>query len=440
VGGVAGVDGVSAGGGTGLPPLAIVYDAGAVSPIEIAHAARGLCEVVLVADPVALAAQLPVLEQVGTLVPHGPGTGADTTVRRLKDLGAAGITTFTDSRLGLTADLAQALGLRFHTPEVARRLNDKLHQRTRLAAAGMPVVRFAELSGAEGTARALAAVGVPAVLKPRQGAGSRSTFPVDTAQEFDDVARRLLDAGEDQLIAEERLLGDPSVVGERWGDYVSVESVVDDERITHVGITGKLPLAEPFREGGVFFPSTLGPQVAEEALAQTERALRHLGVVSGITHTEFKLTAHGPRLIEVNGRLGGFLNDLVARATGVSMLRIALENALATGTPVPERIDRTAERVAFQRFAQPPVDAVAVREVTGTKETRRLPGTARVELVRRSGDPVDWRQGTQSFTAIVYGAASDHTALDTALAAVDATLRISYECSSDNHAGDLVEQ
>ncbi|MBT2385838.1 acetyl-CoA carboxylase biotin carboxylase subunit family protein [Streptomyces sp. ISL-11] len=409
--------------------LAVVYDNGAVSPVEIAHAATGLCDIVLVVDPAspAVAASLPVLEHTGSLVHHTSGTPLDATVRRLGELGITGITTFTDARLDLTAHLARALGLRFHTPEVAGALGDKLRQRTRLAAAGTPVVRFAELSDAAGIEAALAAVGLPAVLKPRQGAGSRSTFPVASAQEFHRVAGDLLAAGEGPLIAEERLLGDPAVAGPRWGDYVSVESVVDGTRVTHIGITGKLPLVEPFRESGVFFPSTLDEPTATRVLARTEEALRALGVVSGITHTEFKLTPDGPRLIEVNGRLGGFVNDLVGRATGVSMLRVALENALGTGTPVPERADAPAARVTFQRFAPPPVGATTVTGTTGRKEARRLDGIARVEIVRRPGDPVDWRQGTQSFAAIVYGEAPDHTALADTLAALDDTLRITYD-------------
>ncbi|MCD9196201.1 hypothetical protein [Streptomyces albireticuli] len=411
--------------------LAVVYDNGAVSPVEIAHAATGLCDIVLVVNPgsPAVAASLPVLERAGTLVEHTDDTPPDATARRLRELGTVGVTTFTDARLELTAHLAQALGLRFHTPEVAAALGDKLRQRTRLAAAGAPVVRFAELSRSEDTEEALAAVGLPAVLKPRRGAGSRATFPVGSVAEFHRVAAELLAAGEGPLIAEERLLGDPTVAGPRWGDYVSVESVVDGDHVTHLGITGKLPLVEPFRESGVFFPSTLDEPAAARVLARAEEALRALGVTSGVTHTEFKLTPDGPRLIEVNGRLGGFVNDLVGRATGVNVLRLALENALATGAPVPSRLDAPAatRRVTFQRFAPPPVTATTVTGLSGRKEARRLPGVARVEIVRRPGDPVDWRQGTQAFTAIVYGEAPGHEALGETLAALDDTLRVDYD-------------
>jgi len=121
----------------------------------------------------------------------------------------------------------------------------------------------------------------------------------------------------------------------------------------------------PFRESGAFFPSTLDAGTADRVLAATREALLALEVTSGVTHAEFKLTADGPRLIEVNGRLGGFVNDLVGRATGVSMVRLVLENALATSTPVPERIDMPGDmpgrRVAFQRFYPPPSSTATPR-------------------------------------------------------------------------------
>jgi biotin carboxylase len=415
-------------GNGGNPRLAVVYDGGSVSPLEIGLAADGRCDIVLVIDPASpsVTASLPVLERVGTIVPLTPGASPDDTVRRLADLGVRAITTFTDARLPITAELAARLGLRFHSPAVARRLTDKLRQRERLAAAGLPTVRFAELSCADDIEAALTAVGVPAVLKPRQGAGSRSTFPAHTAREFRQVATDLFAAGERQLIAEERLTGDATVAGARWGDYVSVESVVNGDRITHVGITGKAPLVEPFRESGVFFPSTLGADTADQVLTATRRTLRALEVTCGVTHTEFKLTANGPRLIEVNGRLGGFINDLVGRATGVSMLRLALENALGMEPPVPARVDRPAGKIAFQRFYPPPVWAGTVAAVTGVKHARAIPGVARVEIVRQPGAPVDWRQGTLGFAAIVYGAAADHTALHETIATLDDTLRIDY--------------
>ncbi|MEV6673802.1 hypothetical protein [Streptomyces sp. NPDC051162] len=416
-----------------MPPrLAVVHDNGSVTPLQLAAAATGHCELVLLCDPSvpAVAKDLPLLREIGTVVEFDAGAPlAEATVRRLEALGPAGITTFGDRVLEATAALAEHLGLTFHSPATAAALADKHLQRVTLAAAGVPALpRFAAVSAREDAAAAAAAVGAPAVVKPRQGAGSRNTVLARTVAECVRTVGELLASGESELVLEEYLVGDPAVAGPRWGDYVSVESVAVGGRIVQVGITGKPPLLEPFRETGAFFPSNVDAATAARLTEATGQALRALGVTSGIAHTEFKLTADGPRLIEVNGRLGGFIDDTVGRATGFPMLRTALDCALGR---LPADLTAPAhQRVAFQRFFAPPLDARAIASMTGVKETKALPGVRRVEVVRRPGQSVDWREGTQAFAAIVYGEAPDHEALAALFDAIDKTLVVTYDRGS----------
>ncbi|MGW2367859.1 ATP-grasp domain-containing protein [Streptomyces sp. NPDC001667] len=416
-----------------MPPrLAVVHDNGSVTPLQLAAAASGHCELVLLCDPSvpAVAKDLPLLAQIGTVVEFDAASPlAEATVQRLEALGPAGITTFSDRVLEATAALAERLGLAFHSPATAAALADKHLQRATLAAAGVPALpRYAAVSAPGDAAAAAVAVGAPAVVKPRQGAGSRNTVLARTVADCVRTVEELLAAGESELVLEEYLVGDPSVAGPRWGDYVSVESVAVGGRIVHAGITGKPPLLDPFRETGAFFPSNVDAVTAARLTEATEQALRALGVTSGIAHTEFKLTADGPRLIEVNGRLGGFIDDTVGRATGFPMLRTALDCAL--GRVSADLTAPVHQRIAFQRFFAPPLDARAIVSMTGVKETKALPGVRRVEAVRRPGEPVDWREGTQAFAAIVYGEAPDHGALAELFDAIDKTLVVTYDRGS----------
>jgi biotin carboxylase len=61
------------------------------------------------------------------------------------------------------------------------------------------------------------------------------------------------------------------------------------------------------------------PRLADAGFRQLlEQAHRALGFTDGITHTEFRLTSSGPKLIEVNARLGGDLIPYLGlRATGI---------------------------------------------------------------------------------------------------------------------------
>jgi biotin carboxylase len=126
-----------------------------------------------------------------------------------------------------------------------------------------------------------------------------------------------------------------------------VESVCAPDGSTHVAITGKFPLEPPFREQGGFWPAPLPIEDETAILALVDRSLAALDIPVGITHTEVKLTPAGPRVIEVNGRLGGHIHDLAQRSAHLDLVRA---NALAAlGRPVPLSAAEP-DRVCFQNF------------------------------------------------------------------------------------------
>jgi biotin carboxylase len=406
-----------------LPVLAVIFNFGSVSPMELILGSNGLCDLLFVCDRESEYAvrSMPLLKSVGTVIEHAE---PEHTARLLRDAGVDGIVTFGDAELEVTAQLALRLGLPFHSPTTTALLCDKLAQRTALMQAGVDAVRFAPITTLADIDAAAALVGFPAVLKPRYSAASRNTYPVDTADVLSDAVQRSLDAGERMLILEERLVGDPGVAGHGWGDYVSVESVVRDGRVTHLGVTGKPPLAEPFRETGAFFPSTLASADMAAVSAAASRAITALGVRDGVCHTEVKLTRCGPRIIEVNGRLGGYVNDVYQRSTGATLVRIAMQAAL--GQPVPDA-PLTSRQVAYQLLAAPPVSARRVRSINGVEALLACPGIQRVEVARKPGDAVDWTRGTASAVATAYGVSADHQELAAVTEAMAKCLVVDYD-------------
>jgi biotin carboxylase len=389
------------------PLLAVVFDLGSATAMDVGLAAEGLCDLVFVCDPSSahVGQAMPVLEDFGTVVSLGD---VDRVAATLRAMGAEGIVAFGDHELAAAAAIAGRLGLPYHSPETAAVLTDKHLQRARLAAEGVDAIRFAIIARPDEAEAAARVVGAPAVLKPRRGSGSRNTTLVRTPEECAAAAAEAFRLGEEALVLEELLTGDERVAGEGWGDYVSVESLACGDDVFHLGVTGKPPLAEPFRETGAFFPSTLPQEVAERAFAVTADALRAAGVRHGVCHTELKLTPSGSRVIEVNGRLGGYVDDVMSRSTGLSPLRLALAAALGRAGAVERGLP---ECVAYQLFALPPVGARSVADVRGVDAARRLPGVLRVEVTRGPGDAVDWREGTASTVATVHGEAPDHAAL-----------------------------
>lgn len=385
--------------GTVADKVVVVYDWGAASPWEIA---TGLAEFnrieFVVAESDHATAVLPVLRDLGHVVPlrewSATAWGGDS---------PSAILTFSERMLRTTAELAAALDLPFHSPAVAAGLTDKLRQRERLARAGVETVAHRGVSSLADWPTAVAHVGLPAVLKPTRGEGSRHTHLITDESRGRDIAAALLldGSGELNLILEEYLQGHGAGP---FGDYVSVESVVSRGKVSHLELTGKFALAEPFRETGQFWPACLGAGECEAVTALAEQALLALDVQYGITHTEVKLTAAGPRIIEVNGRLGGHINELASRATGIDVIRLAGRAAL--GSPVAVE-PPPLSGVYFQYNNPAPTEPCRLERVVGRHDVTRVPEIDAYRLYAKPGTELSAGVGT-AMLDLICGRAKDH--------------------------------
>ena len=395
-----------------LPKLALVYDAASFSIFQLMEEAHGVCQIVWVVDR-GVDGDGTATRALGRF-----GTVADVTgmepaeaAATLASLGLDGIITFKDRRLRFTADLAQRLGLPFHSPQVAIRLTDKFEQRLALGAGGVPVPASQRMpAGGEARAWAEAAANAryPAVLKPRlDSEASRDTVRVDSAEEL-----RQLGAGVDgtELVLEEYLADRAGAVRPCFADYVSVESVVSHGHISHLAINGRFPPARPFRESGFFIAAELEEADRQAALATATAALEALGVETGCCHTEVKFTPDGARVIEVNGRIGGGVAEMLADISDVALLEVAMRIALGEDV----RFDRplTPPRVGFLFYVHAPH---WMRRITAVEGLDRLCADPRVTegiLNRGPGQEVDWREGNHGHVFSVRGIAADHNELE----------------------------
>ncbi|MEU5384086.1 ATP-grasp domain-containing protein [Kitasatospora cineracea] len=357
------------------PRLAVVYDYGAASPSQIAKGLRDIADLrFVVPRSEHVRSVLPVLEQFAPVTMLDRATNRGALPER-----ADGILTFSERMLPATARLAEQLDLRFHTLDCVTGLTDKQRQRALFAEAGIDSVRHRIASDPAGLTEALEHVGVPCVVKPRRGEGSRNAYPVHDDDAATAVIQRLTDgwpldpaSGQPMvMIVEEFLSGMPTKAG--IGDYVSVESAVVEGIATHFAVTGKFALAQPFRETGQFWPALVDCRLAEEIVALTDAALSALSVRSGICHTEIKLTPSGPRLIEVNGRLGRDIAELAQRCHGTDLIalagKIALEHPVVPSWPHPKK-------VYFQFHHPSPPDADRITAVAGQQSVEAMAGVA----------------------------------------------------------------
>ncbi|MCR1785002.1 ATP-grasp domain-containing protein [Nocardioides carbamazepini] len=377
-----------------LPSLGVVVGPGAATVFDVMKNAEGLANPVFLFDEAdtdlfALRDQLAEMSSCRT-VRHGR-------VERGEDLD--GIVTFSESKVTLTAEVAAHHELAYHSPETAHRVRDKGAQRAALAAAQIEV-RCGIARDPGEVIPIIDRLGGPCIIKPLDGLGSRHTYSCAP-----DIALPDLPADAFPMIVEELLPTGAHPEHDDLADYVSVETIFHEGEPHHLAITDKLPLASPFRETGYVFPSTLPTAVQGDLFAMTERALDALGITHGMTHTELKLTRGGKlAVIEVNARLGGFIGRLAEIATGTSAVRHALAAALGQARPPWPKVVQTAAHWMIP----PPQDATELASSVPVRELKEIPGVLSVEVHRRAGSPVDYRQGTLARVATVWYAGATY--------------------------------
>lgn len=392
------------------PQLIVVYGYRSLNALQLAEAARDLCDLIWLVDAgdEAAMAVRPLLERSGEVV-EALGYTASAAAEALRPFRPDGIVTFYDTGMEHVAAIAAELGLPFNSVATARQLEDKFHQREALRAGGLPTPAVVVVSTAEDTARIrelAERVAYPAVLKPRRASGSWHTFVVASA---DELVARVAAIGADpaeELIVEGYIPDGPPMPGGFEADYVSVETVIAGGEIIHLAVTGRFPLVEPLRETGFFIPSTLDEASTAAVLEVASAALRALSVESGCAHTEIKLSAGGFRVIEINGRVGGGVPEMLRLAAGVDIIKLTMRAAL--GARLEASAMPRTDRVAYRFFYQPPASARRLLALDGVDLVAQRDGVADVYLHVAPGSQLDSSHGTRTYLFAVVGEAADH--------------------------------
>lgn len=399
---------------TSRPRLAFVYHPYSFPTLAIADAARGLCSVVWIIDTShpRIGSMPALLRRLGTVVDVAD-LSEDEAARLISREHPDGILCLADSLLSWTARIASRTGLNFFTEWTANALSDKYSQRAALEAAGLPTPRYrvidADVLG--NIAQLLDDVPLPAVLKPRRGEGSRDTVSITSQAQLESQLKTLESRSRGRQYVLEEYLEDSQdgVAGEGFAGYVSVESIVVHGEIRHLAVTGRTPPAKPFRETGLFIPADLAQAQRSAVLQMAGRAAEALGITSGCLHTEIKLTPHGPVVIEVNGRVGGGLHEMLEAAFGIRILTTAMKIALDMPLALPTELH--TDRVVYQLYSQPPVTSQHVRTITGIDRLRATTGVEDVVVRHHAGDAVNWLDGNHGYVFYTMGSVPDHQGL-----------------------------
>ncbi|WP_370963601.1 ATP-grasp domain-containing protein [Amycolatopsis sp. cg9] len=303
---------------------------------------------VLFAPPVAAAERTSLAAVVDEVVAVDDVYDAEAVAARIRSAvgSPAAVLTGSDGAIASTARVAELLGVARCPASVFARCADKFAVREALAAAGLPGPAAALISSAAEAASVAGRVGLPAIVKPVNGAGSNLVRTVSTVDElaaaYELLAARLPESADPRY---HRPLGtlDPAatflVEGLLRGPEYAVDVLIRDGVPEPVEVLDKPLIDERKFELALSCPPEgLTAERAALVTAAASAAVLALGLDNTIAHVEvIDDERRGPTIVEVNaGRPAGSIMPLLAKLrTGVDVF--AELTALALGAPPPAR-------------------------------------------------------------------------------------------------------
>ncbi|CAH2394390.1 ATP-grasp domain-containing protein [Mesorhizobium ventifaucium] len=209
----------------------------------------------------------------------------------------AGITSSAESFYATVGKLCRHFDLPGPNPESVERCCDKFAQRQLLAEAGVPVPAFRLAVNAWDVESCAVEIGLPVILKPAVGSGSRG---VRLCRNVDEVAEHTtyLLGGKHKWGSSPRILVEEFAYGPLYVAHIMGYEIIGIE-------SSEFGCPPHFVCRGGIFPALLSNEVHARITGVSLSCLRALGLGWGPTNIELRWTEYGPVVIEVNPRLGG---------------------------------------------------------------------------------------------------------------------------------------
>lgn len=267
----------------------------------------------------------------------------------------------------------------------ARYFRDKLAMRMRAAEMGLNVPEFIHVLNHGKVAEFLDRVPGPWVLKPRSMAGAIGIKKVHSKEEFWGIVEHLGDEQSGYLL--ERFVP---------GDIFHVDTVMYEHEVLFAIASGYgRPPLEVAHGGGIFTTRILerDSDTAERLIAENRKVLAALGLLRGVSHTEYIVGHEDGRVyfLETSARVGGaHIAELVEAATGLNLwaewAKVEMAGGKAPYAPPAPRGDYAGLLVSLARQEYPDTSQFADPEIVWRMDKEhhvglivRSPNAARVQ-------------------------------------------------------------
>jgi biotin carboxylase/MFS family permease len=249
---------------------------------------------------------------------------------RRADVRPDGVVTFWENSAPTASRVAASLGLPGNPVEAIDAVRSKLRTRELSERLGLPTPRAHRVDSLDELYAAATDLGFPAVVKPEFGAVAIGCVRVDSFEvlpavyrvvrsvvtaEADDIFR----AGND-LLLEEYL----------DGVEFDVDMVLENGECVFSSVSQNWPTAEPsFQETGLHCPPDHSRRAVRRLVKFCVEAAQAFGFRTGVLHIEAKSTSRGPRIVEINARMGGgAIHRIVEAVWGVDLVEAQVRSCL----------------------------------------------------------------------------------------------------------------
>ncbi len=325
---------------------------------------------------------------------------AEQAIRSLDGMQFDGVAAVGDNPALLAAEVAQASGLPFHSPDAARAALDKSLARSILAGK-MRVPRTYTPENAE----------FPCVVKPRGQSASRGVMRANNPAELAAAVARLRKMKEDCVLVE----------GYIPGREYAVEGIATHGGFRALAIFDKPdPLEGPYFEETIYTTPSRAPEaVQRELIETTAEAVRLLGLRHGPVHAELRHNEEGAWMLEAHARpIGGLCSKAVRFEGGMPLEEFIVRHALGEDVSGLQREPR-----ASGVMMMPIPHGGWYRSVDGQDRARSVPGIEEVIVTAKEGQLLIPLPEGASYMGFIFARGDSPAEVEAALRSAHGELR-----------------
>ncbi|KXK26679.1 MAG: argininosuccinate lyase [candidate division WS6 bacterium OLB20] len=324
--------------------------------------------------------------------------------------------------------VCELLGLPTASADSILASTDKLLQRKRFAEYAPEITpAFTKITSVEEALSFAGIHGYPLISKPTNLVKSllvkRSDTPEQLEQNISDTLREI-----SGLYNKYRVTGrEKNIILEQYleGSFHSVECFMDSDRHVHFAPSAVDLVMGPqigFNDNFNYsrkLPSALSAEETSLLFEAAGKAMKALDLVYFAGHVEAVMTENGPRIIEVNSRVGGYRSRMFNWTNGIN-LNLA-EATVAMGQKPQLDPVKSGFCAVYEVFPKTPG---TVTEITGIKDLR---GTSAVRYISVKAEPGEYaglsRDGYKAACVIII-LTEDSGEFDTFCARVEDTVHV----------------